>query len=138
MTHRNVLSRRAFLHALGGISGAAVLLAACGNTPPPGGAAAAATAAPAAAAAPTAAIPPTPVPTPVPERAATSGRANVITIWYPYTDPNWEQIWKAFEDSHLGSGDEYDYPPGPKTSVHGADHAESERLTVVAGAWHGT
>src|SRR4051794_28064672 len=90
---------------LGGLSGAAVLLAACGNTPPPGGATAptaaagGATAAPgAAAAAPTAAIPPTPVPTPVPERAATSGRANVITIWYPYPDPNWEKVWKAYED----------------------------------------
>ncbi len=105
MKHRNVLSRRAFLHTLGGISGAAVLLAACGSTPPPGGAAAGATAAPgAAAAAPTAAIPPTPVPTPVPERAATSGRANVLTIWYPYTNPNWEQIWKGFEDSHADIG----------------------------------
>src|SRR5436190_24005685 len=102
MTHRNKLSRRAFLHTLGGISGAAVLLAACGNTPPPGAAptaagGAAATAAPGAAEAPTAAIPPTPVPTPIPERAATGGRANVITIWYPYPDPNWEKVWKAYE-----------------------------------------
>jgi hypothetical protein len=33
MTQRNRLSRRAFLQALGGMSGAAVLLAACGGAP---------------------------------------------------------------------------------------------------------
>src|SRR5215212_9463838 len=112
MTHRNTLSRRAFLHTLGGISGAAALLAACGNTPPPGSATAptaaaggGATAAPgAAAAAPTTAIPPTPVPSPVPERVAATGRANTLTIWYPYTDPNWEKVWKAYEDSQQNTG----------------------------------
>jgi ABC-type glycerol-3-phosphate transport system substrate-binding protein len=100
MTHRNVLSRRAFLHTLGGISGAAALLAACGNTPPPGGGAAAPTAASGgAAAAPTAAIPPTPVPTPIPDRSAAAGRATVLEVQYPYPNPNWEAYWKAFEDS---------------------------------------
>jgi multiple sugar transport system substrate-binding protein len=105
MTNRNKLSRRAFLHTLGGMTGAAALLAACGNTPPPGSASApTAASGGAAAGAPTAAIPPTPVPTPVPDRAAASGRANTLTIWYPYTDPNWEKVWKAYEDSQQDTG----------------------------------
>src|SRR5215218_6734259 len=91
MTKRNKLSRRAFLHTLGGMTGATALLAACGNTPPPGGATApTAAAGGGAAAAPTTAIPPTPVPTPVPDRSAAAGRATVLDVQYPYPNENWE------------------------------------------------
>jgi multiple sugar transport system substrate-binding protein len=113
------VSRRRFLQAAAGAGGAlfASVLAACGSTPPPtgnttgtapaaaGGSAGGPTAAAGGSASgPTPAIPPTPVPTPVPDRNASAGRANVLTIWYPYTDPNWEQIWKGFEDSHPDIG----------------------------------
>src|ERR1700712_2922448 len=106
MTNRNTLSRRAFLHTIGGLGGAAILLAACGNTPPPRGPTSPPTAAPGAAAAdkPTVAIPPTPVPTPVADRSAAADRATVLTVWYPYTDPNWEKVWKGYEDSQQQTG----------------------------------
>jgi multiple sugar transport system substrate-binding protein len=66
MNQRNKLSRRAFLQALGGIGGAAVLLAACGgNTASPGGPAAGGTTAAGGANAP-----------------AQTGNAIELTHWY--------------------------------------------------------
>ena len=89
------------------------VVAACGNVPAPGGAAsgaaptAAAEGAAAAEAEPTTSTlqapdPPTPAP-----REATSGRATILEVWYPYGGadaPKYEEYWKAFEDSHPDIG----------------------------------
>ena len=74
MTRRNTMSRRTFLHALGGMSGAGLLLAACGGSQPAGGGAAA----PAATAAPAA--------------AASAPTGQTLTVWYLGVNP------KAFID----------------------------------------
>lgn len=85
-----------------------MIIAACGNAPAPGGGATAPTTASAdAAAEPTtsklqAPDPPTPV-----TREATSGRATILEVWYPYggaAAPKFEAYWKAFEDSHPDIG----------------------------------
>jgi multiple sugar transport system substrate-binding protein len=99
MSQQKKLSRRDFMR-IGGMSGAALVLAACNNTPPPGsGTAAESSPASASASASTAAADaPTPTATPAP-RAAATGRATTLEVWYPYANPNWEAYWKGFEDS---------------------------------------
>lgn len=105
MTGRKPLSRRDFLLNVAGMSGAALVLAACGNTPPPGGGTATGGEAASASAAASAGGPVAVAsPTPIPDREATSGRASVIQIWYPYANPDWEKYWAAFEDSHPDIG----------------------------------
>jgi raffinose/stachyose/melibiose transport system substrate-binding protein len=69
MTRRNPMSRRTFLHTLGGMSGAGLLLAACGGTQSAGGG----TAAPAATSAPAA--------------AGSAPTGQTLTIWHLATNP---------------------------------------------------